>query len=57
MDLEIGNKVAVVFAASKGLGKAAAIALAGEGCKVAICSRTVVTSTGWVVLGKQAGIR
>ena len=39
MDLEIKNKVAVVFAASKGLGKEAAQALAKEGCKVAICSR------------------
>ena len=39
MDLEIKNKIAVVFAASKGLGKAAALALAREGCKVAICSR------------------
>lgn len=39
MDLGIKNKVAVVFAASKGLGKAAAMALAQEGCKVAICSR------------------
>ena len=39
MDLKIKNKVAVVFAASKGLGKAAALALAHEGCKVAICSR------------------
>ncbi len=39
MDLEIKNKVAIVFAASKGLGKAAALALAKEGCRVAICSR------------------
>ncbi|MCB9058098.1 MAG: SDR family oxidoreductase [Calditrichae bacterium] len=39
MDLGIKNKVAVVFAASKGLGKAAALALANEGCRVAICSR------------------
>lgn len=39
MDLEIKSKVAVVLAASKGLGKATAKALAAEGCKVAICSR------------------
>jgi 3-oxoacyl-[acyl-carrier protein] reductase len=39
MDLGIEDKVAVVFAASKGLGKAAAFALAQEGCRVAICSR------------------
>lgn len=35
----IKNKVAIVFAASKGLGKATAISLAQEGCKIAICSR------------------
>jgi 3-oxoacyl-[acyl-carrier protein] reductase len=39
MDLGLEDKVAVVFAASKGLGKAAALALAQEGCRVAICSR------------------
>jgi len=39
MDFQIKDKVAIVFAASKGLGKAAATALAHEGCKVAICSR------------------
>jgi len=39
MDLGLKNKVAVVFAASKGLGKAAAESLAKEGCRVAICSR------------------
>lgn len=39
MDLKLDKKVAVVLAASKGLGKAAALALAAEGCKLAICSR------------------
>lgn len=38
MDLKIKNKVALVTAASKGLGKASAIELMKEGCKVAICS-------------------
>ena len=38
MKTNIENKVAVVFAASKGLGKACALGLAIEGCKVAICS-------------------
>lgn len=38
MDLGLKKKVAIVFAASKGLGKGAALALAVEGCKVAICS-------------------
>ena len=39
MDLHIEDKVAVVTAASKGLGRAVAEALAGEGVKLAICSR------------------
>jgi len=39
MELGLRDKVAVVLAASKGFGKACALALAGEGCKVAICSR------------------
>lgn len=39
MDLKLNNKVAVVLAASKGLGKAIALALSGEGAKVIIGSR------------------
>jgi len=39
MDLKIKNKIAVVAAASKGLGKAVAEALAAEGVNLAICSR------------------
>jgi 3-oxoacyl-[acyl-carrier protein] reductase len=34
MDLKLTNKVAIVLAASKGLGKAIAIALSAEGAKV-----------------------
>lgn len=39
MDLGITGKVALVTGASRGLGFAAAKALAGEGCRVAICGR------------------
>jgi 3-oxoacyl-[acyl-carrier protein] reductase len=39
MDLGLSGKVAVVCAASSGLGKAAALALAQEGARVVICSR------------------
>jgi 3-oxoacyl-[acyl-carrier protein] reductase len=39
MELGLHNRIAVVLAASKGFGKASALALAREGCKVAICSR------------------
>lgn len=39
MDLGLAGKVALVTAASKGLGKASALALAREGAKVALCAR------------------
>lgn len=49
MDLQLGQKVALVTAASRGLGKAAAWALAREGARVAICARdralTAATAT------------
>jgi len=40
MDFGIKDKIALVTAASKGLGRGSALALAGEGCKVAISART-----------------
>src|SRR5438093_6289858 len=40
MDLGIAGRRAAVAAASQGLGKATAAALAGEGVRVAMCSRT-----------------
>lgn len=47
MDLGIRGKVAVVCASSKGIGRAAAYALAGEGVHLAICGRdeTVLRTT------------
>jgi len=39
VDLGLRGKVALVAAASQGLGRAAAFAFAREGCKVAICAR------------------
>jgi len=42
MDLGLRGKVAIVAAASKGLGKAVAKELANEGAEVAICARTAV---------------
>jgi len=40
MDLGLKDKIALVTAASKGLGKAAAKALAEEGAKLSICARS-----------------
>ena len=39
MDLGIAGRVAIVTASSRGLGRAAALALAGEGCNLVVCSR------------------
>ncbi|MGH9225199.1 MAG: SDR family oxidoreductase [Acidimicrobiales bacterium] len=39
MDLGIAGRVALVTAASKGLGRASALALAQEGAKLVICAR------------------
>jgi 3-oxoacyl-[acyl-carrier protein] reductase len=46
MDLGIQNKVAMVAAASKGLGRAIAEALAAEGCRLSICARTAPEPVG-----------
>ena len=40
MDLALRDRCAIVCAASKGLGRAAAMSLAREGARVAICGRT-----------------
>lgn len=40
MDLGIAGRAALVTAASRGLGRAAALALAANGAKVAICARS-----------------
>ena len=39
MDLGLKERVAIVAASSKGLGKAVALGLAAEGAKVALCAR------------------
>lgn len=66
MDLGLKGRVAVVAAASKGLGRASALVLAREGCSVAICSRdpkkaravaeTIERETGSRVIGVGADV-
>ena len=41
MDFGIRNRVAMVAAASKGLGRAIAEALAAEGCRLSVCARSI----------------
>jgi 3-oxoacyl-[acyl-carrier protein] reductase len=39
MDLHLHNKVAIVTGGSRGIGRAVCLALADEGCNVALCAR------------------
>lgn len=65
MDLGLRDKVALVAAASRGLGKAAALELAREGARLAICSRSegihmaaaeIRSQTGSEVVAWQADV-
>src|SRR5262245_65912445 len=66
MDLGLRGKVALVTAASKGMGRACALGFATEGAKVAMCARTeadvqaaaaaVRTKTGAEVLAMAADV-
>ena len=66
MNLGIEGKIALVTAASRGLGRGCAEQLAAEGCRVAICSRDraairqaakdISTQTGATVLGFDADV-
>jgi 3-oxoacyl-[acyl-carrier protein] reductase len=66
MDTRLNGKVALVCAASKGLGKATAMALAAEGARVAMCARhlptleaaaaEVVAATGGEVFAIEADL-
>ena len=46
MDLGLRDRVAIVTAASKGLGRAAAVALAAEGTKVLLNARNATALVG-----------
>ncbi len=55
MDLQLRGKVALVTAASKGLGKATARQFAREGAKVAICARSELIDKTAVEIASETG--
>ena len=55
MDLQLADKVALVTAASRGLGKAAARQLAREGAKVVICARSEALETAAAEIHTETG--
>lgn len=58
MDTGLKDKVAVVFAASRGLGYASALALAKEGCNLAICSRRQeAIDSAAAAIAKETGVK
>src|SRR6478609_1863600 len=55
MDLELRGKVAIVTGSSRGIGRAIALALAGEGCRVVLCARTQATLDDAVAEARRRG--
>ncbi|ARV62672.1 3-oxoacyl-ACP reductase [Nostocales cyanobacterium HT-58-2] len=56
MDLQLSGKIALVTAASKGLGKATARQFAREGAKVAICARSELVEKAAAEIESETGV-
>ena len=55
MDLGLTGKVAMVAAASKGIGRAIAESLAREGCRLSVCSRSAASlESARAAIGREA---
>ncbi len=57
MDLELEDRVALVTGASRGIGRGIALALAREGCHVAICARGEEALTATATEIEEHGVR
>ena len=55
MNLQLKGKVALVTAASKGLGKGAALEFGREGARVVICPRSGVLDSAATEIREQTG--
>jgi 3-oxoacyl-[acyl-carrier protein] reductase len=55
MDLQLANKIAIVTGSTRGIGRAIALALASEGCRVVFCGRTAGTLDEAVAEARRRG--
>ncbi|MCA1665393.1 MAG: SDR family NAD(P)-dependent oxidoreductase, partial [Myxococcales bacterium] len=55
MDLALQGKIAIITGSSRGIGRAIALALAGEGCRVVMCARNAAPLDEAVAAARARG--